>query len=470
MTIEEFKGVIDFLRSAIKNTEYENHVYLVGGCVRDYLMGDTIADIDIAIDIPNGGYKFSTWLTQRENCWSPFNPTQIGRLGTYRFLLTNNKALKHVVFDCVQTRRNPSFAVPEGSPVANNLGTILEDGVLRDLTINSLYLDISALQIVDLNGGVKDITNNILRLPNIASIVLKDDPLRMMRIIRFSSKYGWEIDKDTWMGILKYHSLIKDVSVERFREELNQILLSPCPSYGLKKLLYSGMLFDMIPQLYSLNHVGKNLGLKFVENQWKHTLAVVDEVQPKLINRLAALFHDIGKQATWKIVDGRIRFYGHESTGATIAKSVMTKLKYPNLIIDAVVLCIQNHMRLSSLLALRQELPSPKTIRRFLTDVGKHKDLVLDVIKADFISRGNLENFNRIEELINDISEELDYTNLKIPINGMEICDYLNIKQSPLVGKIIEYIKSKMMEKPDLTKEEAFDCISEYYATKCMCN
>ena len=456
MTTIEFKEALSYLQDIIKGTHFENHVYIVGGSVRDYLMHNDINDIDIAVDLQDGGKEFANWITAKNDCLSSTNPCTFGRADTYRFHIPNNPKLKNAVFDCVQTRLNPSYAVKEGE---SNLGNIISDGELRDLTINAMYLDVSTMEIFDFFNCGKDLEKNLLRTPSSnPSVTFKDDPLRMMRVIRFSTIYGWEIEKDTWMGILKNHSLIKSVSVERFREEFNKILLSPCPSVGLNKMLYSGILYDMLPQLYELNHTSDN---QFDDNVWVHTLMVIHETKPTLVNRLSALFHDVGKPKSRKFVNGlgRYVYYGHDVVSADIASTIMRNLKYPKLPIDCVQICIKNHMALTN-----TANPSHKSMRKFLANVGKLKPVVMDLMRANAIAKGSLDRYLGIEKKLQDVSMEMDYANIKLPINGNEICQALNIQPSPVVGKILEEIKDNMLTNPNLTKEDALSIAKLYHA------
>lgn len=464
MTPQKLQGIANYLRDKIKNTKFENHVFLVGGCVRDYLLGDNVNDIDIAVDLPNGGVEFANWITKEELCYKPdYNPCTVGRMDTCRFYLSTKEDLKYVVFDCCQTRKNPSYSLPEGSKVSENLGTILQDGNLRDLTVNAMFLDVSSMAITDVCHGIDDMQDKILRTPNLPSVTFKDDPLRMMRVIRFATKYGWGIEKDTWLGIVEHHNLITSVSVERFKDELNQILLSPCPSVGLKKLMASGMLYDMIPQLYNLNHVGESLNVKIPFNIWEKTLEEVDETEPRLINRLAALFRCVGKATAVKYIEGNIKFYGYETISVNVTSAILRTLKYPNHIIESVALCIKYHSYFSNYLVHGLQ-PSKKTVRKFLTEVGDWKPNVLDLIRAVAIVE-NITAFNNFTDLkciISETEAELDYTNFKIPITGDEIMKSLNLSPSPLIGKIIDHLKDKYLDDPSLTKEELLQMAEDY--------
>ena len=220
-------------------------------------------------------------------------------------------------------------------------GARLSDSVLRDLTINSMYLDVSTGEILDPTDGLKDMTSHTLCTTNAPDVIFKDDPIRMMRIIRFASILGWDIDKTTWFGILRNHELIKTASTEKFVRELNQILLTDKPSVGLKRLISSGILYDMIPELYAINHID---GIDIKENVWNHTLKVVDNSEPILLNRIAALLHDIGKPISHKIINDKSRFYSHEFSGREAATSVLKRLRYSDRVIDSVRNAIRYHM------------------------------------------------------------------------------------------------------------------------------
>lgn len=462
MTKELFEKFFKYLQSQIKGTTYENHVFFVGGCVRDFLMGNPIHDIDIAVDLPRGGIVFAEWLTQKEKCYKMnSNPVIFPKYGTAKFNLSSSSEFNDIIIECVQTIKNPRYSLNDCSPMVDNFGTILDDAHLRDLTINSMYIDISEGQLLDPTNGIDDIDEHILKTTNIPDVIFKDDPLRMLRVIRFASKYQWNIEQKTWLGIVKNHEKIKEVSVERIREEINNILLTDKPSCGLKRLLNSGILYDIIPQLYALNHTKQNN-----RTIWEHTMAVVDNSSPSLINRITALFHDIGKQLCEKYINGKQHFYGHECCGATLATEVMKTFKYPDQVIKEVENAIRLHMRFS--MCQGNYVPTDKTLRKFLVDVGENKELVLDIIRSDFESYGynRLANYYMIEEALEKLDSNESLSKLKLPIDGTDIMTELNLKGGPLIGSMLNKVKEGMIEKPNLSKEEALDiCRKILFAT-----
>lgn len=467
MTKEVFQDLYAYIRQKISTSKFKDHVFFVGGSVRDFIIGNDINDIDIVVDLPDGANDFATFITKSEGCYVfNSNPVVFQRYGTVKFNISNNEKFKNISIECSNTRKNPSYSLRTEADKKNNIGTILEDSALRDLTMNSLYLDISAGEVIDPQNGIDDITENTLRVSGVPDVVFKDDPLRMMRIIRFASIYNWGIEKNTWLGIVRNHELIKNVSEERITSELNKILLTRVPSYGLTRLMNSGILYDILPQVYCLNHIGDDYRM-VNKNVWEHTLKVVDGTEPILLNRLSALFHDIGKVLTYKVIKGQVHFYGHECCGITMAKDILKKLKYPEQVINDVCFVIKHHMRFSMVQGMYT--PSMKVLKKFLADVGDKKDLVMDVIKSDFDSYGpsKILSIRYIEEKLEELGVEMDYSKIVLPINGNDIKEHCKISASPAIGEILNIVKDMVVENPNLTKEQALKVAEEHLKLVC---
>lgn len=453
------------IQRAIKNTKWENHVFLVGGAVRDTIMGMPIKDIDLAIDFENGGIDFANWMTKEYGCQNTnSNPIVYPKFGTASFRLSSCYSLRDVQIECVQTRKE-QYHEENGRHPDTSFGSIIEDAQRRDLTINALYLNLSNMELIDpTNKGLNDIKNKQLVTPSDASIVFNDDPLRMLRVIRFASRYGWAIEKNTWLGIIKNAYKIQTISQERITDEINKILVSSCVTHGLKELYRSGLMALILPSIHKL--VGLKQNKFHFGDAFEHTLSVVDKVQPTLLHRLAALFHDVGKSETQTYSIDGIHFYNHQHIGANMVEDILHTMKYPNKDIKAIKCVVKHHMRFKE---YKDRCPSNKVLRRFVGEVdAEYQDLLLDVIDADNKSHNakyNLPNQIRlIRNKLKELKEEKDNSTLdvKIPINGKDIMKKFNLKPSPFVGELLTIAKNAWLDDETLTINDVWNILETY--------
>lgn len=215
----KYEGIRDALKEIIKGTQWEGHVFLVGGCVRDDMMHAEIHDVDIALDTPNGGILFAQWLYDRR--LSARKPILFEHFGTAKVRL---KMYPHDIIDCVQTRKSRYIYEEEPKP-EEYFGTIEEDALCRDLTINSLFLNVSTGELLDPTGhALSDIENHIIRTPNDPDISLRDNAMHILRTIRFAVKYGWHIDQPLLESMMRNTDIMKEATLRRMTNELAAIL------------------------------------------------------------------------------------------------------------------------------------------------------------------------------------------------------------------------------------------------------
>lgn len=439
----------------IYGTEYESHVYLVGGCVRDELMGLSVKDIDLCIDLPNGGIEFAKWITRKAGQYKEdSNPCVFPTYGTAMFSL---KEFNGMHIECVQTRKEQYHDHNSRNP-ETAYGTIEDDCLRRDLTINSLYKNISTGEYIDITGnGIDDIKNHIIRTPCDPNITYDDDALRMLRCIRFASRFGWKIEDDTWSGIKNNVDRIKIITQERITDELNKILMTKKPSIGMKYLLDSGLLEYVLPEMYESVNLEQN---KYhFGTVWEHTLSVVDNVSPFLENRVAALFHDVGKINT-KSVDenGVVHFYRHETESAELSEKIMRRMKYSNEFIKKVKTAIMNHMRAKNF-GKNCEHMKDKSLRKLQFELGSCFDLTMDLINADNVSHAKEYCMpDQIKELMRRSEETVkngtDCFINKVPVNGFDIMEYKKIPNGKEVGELLRRATKLWIGNPNITKEQ----------------
>lgn len=461
ITVKEFEKILKLLRELISDTVFDNHVFFARECVADYMQNKPTSNIYIAIDLVKGGENFSNWLNTKTRKNPETKPLKLANKNEYLVKLTGVEGLENICLHCYQTRYNlPSIV--KSKREEDNFGSLLNDAKLADLSIHSMYIDITDGVLVDPTfNGMNDLTDGILKTPSVSDLMFRCDPLRMLRIIRYASKTQWNVDKETWFAILKNHELIKNVSKDEVRDEFNKILLTEEPSIGLRRLMNSGMLFDICPQLYQLNRIGRFNPL-FKDNIWEHTLNVVDNTTPSIVTRLGGLFHDIGKLTTYITKGGSVHFYNHEVAGETITKAVLAKMGYGQSVSEDVMKIVKLHMRFSSFGDTYD--PTDKLVRRFIADCGDARPIVLDVMGANIKAHKTpkIMLFNRLLERIDEVIEEDKKVKVTLPIDGKDIMEELKIKACPMIGEILKYVESKMSENPTMTKTEAIKLMHEY--------
>ena len=460
---DKFERTLLYIKDAIKGTQWDGHVFAVGGCVRDKILGIPMHDIDLVIDVENGGITFAEWMTRDANCYSAnSNPVVFPKYGTAKFNFRQNEDIRDVDVECVQTRKE-QYKNSESRNPETIFGTIEDDAKRRDLTINALYLNLSTLEVIDpTNSGLKDIKECVIRTTNTPSIIFNEDPLRLLRVIRFATRLGWGIEKDTWFGIIENADRIDIVSKERVAEELSNILMCSKPSIGFNRLKSCGLLKILLPEVYEM--IGLKQGVQHFGDVFEHTMSVIDKTGDNKLAKWAALLHDTGKVESLSYTNETPHFYGHEYISGGITKTVLSRLKFSNKDTEIVWAIVKNHMRLKQ---YKDEPPSKKVLRKFISEVGNDAlPLALSVIHADNASHSLAYcAFNQIPktiELLAEMAKTEDVKNKpKPPINGKDVMEHFGLKQGPRVGRIMKFAEQLMFENPDVTSEECLSRIEK---------
>jgi poly(A) polymerase len=466
------ESVLDYLGRIIGNSPYSGKVFLAGGAVRDEIMGKPVKDIDIVVTVPNGGIEFAEWLTKKVGAYKEgSNPVIYPRFGTAKFNLRgvqyNGIDLSGVDIESVMTRGEKYEKNSRKPEVV--YADLKVDAERRDLTVNSLFKDLVTGEIKDLTGkGLIDIKNGIVRTPLDPDITFKDDPLRMLRAIRFAVKYKWKMPLSLVKALKKNAGMLKTISTERIQDELNKILMTDNPDLGLKLLSFTGLNQFIIPELDACRGVTQNKFHK--DDVFDHICEVVKNTPVDLIARLGALFHDIGKSKTktedYNSNTGRleVHFYKHEEVGAQMAQEIMTRLKYSNDQISAVSNIVENHMRLKQAGPEGTDI-SDKALRKFIADVGDNLEPILKVMQADNISHAVKASMpNQIVQLarrMKDLSTVA--TKPKLPINGNDLMAALGIPPGPILKRLLAAVEEDWYENPNISREEALMRASREY-------
>lgn len=456
----KYVRLIEKLRELVKGSVFEGKLYIVGGFVRDAILGNPIKDVDLVVEAPDGGIGFATWATYNTNCFvATKNPCLFPNYGTAKFQFTNDPEVADIELECVQTRKE-KYNKESRNP-ATAYGTIEEDAMRRDLTINALYYNVSTDEICDFTKrGLDDIENHIIRTTGDADVIFEDDPLRILRVVRFSTRLGWPIEKNTWIGMITNSKRVNILTQERVTDEINKMLLCDNPGEAILKLDRCNVLHRIIPSMAESKHVYQDLRPK--RTLFDHTLEVLDKTPKRLETRLAALFHDIGKITTYNK-----NFMFHQSIGADNAEEIMKLMKYSNATIAKVKLAIENHEAFSSYMG--NSVPRPTVIRKFISKFDGDEDaleIALDLIHANNISQMYGKKIKQVPGIREKI-KELDAKNesckkIKLPIDGNAIMTEFNLKPTKLLGTLILQVKNAVIENPKLTKEEAFRVVENY--------
>ena len=332
-------------------------------------------------------------------------------------------------------------------------GTLFEDLQRRDFTINTLARKINGGQdIIDLFGGVEDISNKVIKTPADAEASFMDDPLRMLRAARFAGQFDFTIEQKAFEAIKKVKERIGIVSTERISNELMLILSQKNPSTAFKLLKYSGLLEIILPEIDRLSGVENQDGYLH-KDVFFHTLKVVDNVYEKSDNinlRFTALMHDIAKPMTKKFYkDAGWTFYGHDELGARVVKSIVKRLKLPKGLSEYARKLIRMHLRPIS---LSEEHVTDSAIRRFIVEAGDYLDDLMILCRAD-ITSGNpdraarhLENFARVERRIGEVREKDKLRAFHSPVDGNEIMKVCNLEPGRMIGALKKKIEDAILD------------------------
>lgn len=423
--------------------------YVIGGYVRDSILGRTCKDIDI-VGVDHTGEMKAVGIRLAEAVGKRLK----SHVNVFRNFGTAHIKLEDWDVEFVGARKE-SYSRDSRKPIVED-GSLKDDQDRRDFTINAMAISLNKSsygELLDPFDGMADIGRKIIRTPLAPDITYSDDPLRMMRAIRFATQLDYKIDEESFNSISRNTERIKIISKERIADELNKIILAKIPSVGFKLLYNTGLLKLIFPEMQSLQGVDVIKGHAHKDNFY-HTLQVLDNVAQKsddLWLRWAAILHDIAKPATKRYEEGHgWTFHGHEDRGSRMVPKIFTALKLP----------LNEHMKYVQKLVLLHLRPivlakteiTDSAIRRLLFEAGDDIDDLMTLCECDITSKQEekvqkyLKNFQTVREKLKSVEEKDQVRNWQPPVTGEDIMNAFAIPPSIKVGIIKDAIREAILD------------------------
>lgn len=442
---------------------------LVGGSVRDALLGRLGNDLDFTTDArPEDVLKIvRPWA---DSVWEV--GIAFGTVGAQKEARVGDTVQR---FDIeITTYRSEAYDRTSRKPEVSYGDSIEEDLVRRDFTVNAMAVALPEKTFIDPHGGLDDLAERVLRTPSTPELSFSDDPLRMMRAARFSAQLDFEVAPDVVAAMKEMAGRIEIVSAERVRDELNKLVLAEHPRKGLTLLVETGLAGYVLPELPALrlerdeHHRHKDV--------YDHTLIVLEQAialeenGPDLTLRLAALLHDIGKPRTRRFEsDGRVSFHHHEVVGAKMTKKRMTALKYSNELIKDVSRLVELHLRFHGYGTGEW---TDSAVRRYVRDAGPLLDRLHKLTRSDCTTRNKRKAnalsraYDGLEERIAQLQEQEELDAIRPDLDGNQIMEVLGIGPGPAIGKAYKFLLELRLENGPMEHDAAVAALKEWWATQ----
>ena len=466
-----------FMRDFLPGTSFSGKVYAVGGYVRDEVLGLDPKDLDIVVEMKDGAEKLATAI-HREFPSETSTPRRMGAgYPIWQIAFKEDVSYKGneygtggAVVEFVDTQKE-MFPDPNSRQRQVEFGTLDEDIQRRDFTVNMLLKDLTTGEVKDLTGvSIDDLKKGVLRgHPGVDfDKILADDPLRMMRLLRFQVKYGWDIPLEVLKAVRRNASRIEIVSEERIRDELIKMADLGRLGQAIRIMKATGLLKYVFPEIEAMQGVEHEYsrGSHQEGDVYRHTLLVLQNAKPGVENQLAALLHDVGKPDSQEVIEGLIKFIGHEKVSGEMTEAILRRMKFDSDVVRRVRTIVESHMRPHH---LTHDESGPKALRKFIKEVGiELVDAVMDLAEADQL--GTMPPRN----LIPDLRKNIDKLRApvqqaeKLPLDGNDVQRILGVK-GKTVGDALKYLKDVKyeweLEGKEMTKQDAEKILVDKFGT-----
>jgi poly(A) polymerase len=418
-----------------RNTKFENDLFAVGGYVRDQILTGRLGD-DVDIVTTGDAIELANLIFQAGIAAHP--PVTYPRFGT-ALVVCDGLSVEIV------TARRESYDPTSRKPAVET-GTLMDDALRRDFTCNTLLLGLHDQEIRDPLGiGLSDLHAGILRTPRPAEETFRDDPLRMLRAIRFRWKLGFAPTDDLWDSIRTSRERLRIVSFERIRDEIVKMLMHPTAPDALNSLMECGLFEIIAPEFLAM--VNCEQGKWHHLDVWDHTMLVLRNLPPdaSLELRLAALFHDVAKPPTRSIdTDGNTRFFGHETEGASMTWDILNRWKFSNRTILRVANLVKGHMRLGTM----NQFTTPAA-RRLIRDFDEDLPLLLDLVEADASSLRpgvRVMDLAPMREKLAATAVSTPASRIRSPLTGEVVMEILSVGPGPVIGAVQRSLEEQVIQ------------------------
>lgn len=454
--------VIDELGRAFEAAGHE--LYLVGGSVRDALLGQLGQDLDFTTSArPRetkrllDSYADTTWDIGKA----------FGTIGGIKRIDGREWQIE------ITTFRADAYDGKTRKPIVAFGDTLEGDLIRRDFTVNAMAVEVTTQRFIDPHGGVQDLAEGALRTPTTPEISFADDPLRMMRAARFTSRLGLEVAPDVVAAMTDMAERITIVSAERIQAELNGLLLTDSPRAGLDLLVRTGVAEHFLPELPALqleldeHHRHKDV--------YEHSLTVLEQSialekerkhEPDLIGRLAALLHDVGKPATRRFEGTKVTFHHHDVVGAKLVTKRLKALAYPTAIVKSVARLVELHLRFHG---YSDGQWSDSAVRRYVRDAGEHLERLHILTRSDCTTRNRAKatrlrrNYEELEWRIDELAAQEELDAMRPHLDGTQIMEVLNIGPGRDVGQAYKFLLEHRIENGPLPEDEARELLLTWW-------
>ncbi len=435
--------------------EAGHRLYLVGGSMRDALLDRAHFDLDFATDAHPDEIKAAVagWADSVFTIGEAFGTIGVVKNGHTHEVTTFRIEVYR------QDSRKPHVAFSDDIEL---------DLSRRDFTINAIAVRLPDPELIDPHGGLGDLGAGLLRTPLAPEVSFSDDPLRMLRLFRFMATLEFDPDPAALRAVVAMADRLSIISAERIRDELSKLLVAPKPGRALLGMVRAGLTAHIVPELAALEMAQDPVHRH--KDVLAHTMAVIDKTEPKLVLRLAALLHDIGKPATRQFSEGGATFHHHEVVGARMARQRLRELRYPKSVVDDVGQLVFLHLRPHTF----KMGWTDSAVRRYVRDAGPLLDDLNHLVRCDVTTRNKArareiqERIDELEERIAQLREEEHLESLRPPINGNDVMAYLGISPGPLIGEIMHFLTEHRIEAGPFEPREAYRLVRAWALEKGM--